>query len=196
MHPVLRNILRNVDIEQSEATLSRLADEAIMALPMRSARAQSASELRNAAIALWRNIHTRIFGLAPDSDALTDDHAWQRCVTLLNAIHKSPRGYQAAVEIACSGVERGLYGVMNKLAARILESHQTARIRAGAEAMTATLSLAEQLEVVQEYCERFREILPPEILRQTPAELVPKFPRILEKHPQMIATFRRIGRGD
>ena len=196
MHPVLRNILRNVDVEQSEATLSRLVDEAIMTLPMRSACAQSASELRTAAITLWRNIHTRILGLAPESDALTDDHAWQQCVRLLNSIYEGPRGVQAAVQIACSGVEGALCGVMGKLAARILVSHQAARIRAGAEALTATLSLAEQLEVVQDYCGRYCEILPPEILRQTPAELVPKFARILEKHPQMMATFRQIGRGD
>ena len=101
---------------------------------------------------------------------------------------------KAAFEMARTGVEGGLYGVLKTVAQLMVEEYAGNEIRARAGAFWNGLSLDEKLEVPTEYIKKHGHLLPSELTEGSAARLRMNFLKVLEEHPRLFMNVQRVGR--
>ena len=123
------------------------------------------------------------------------DHGFHggRCRHLLKKAY-GDQADKAAFEMARTGVEGGLYGVLKTVAQLMVEEYAGNEIRARAGAFWNGLSLDEKLEVPTEYIKKHGHLLPSELTEGSAARLRMNFLKVLEEHPRLFMNVQRVGR--
>jgi len=116
---------------------------------------------------------------------------WGCCLNLFLKKY-GHRGGRAAFRIAQSGVEGGLYSVLKYIAEALIQQFTTNWIQCRIGEFWNNLSTEEKLAVPLEYLEKYRHILPQEILEQDPYLFGANFYKFLEYHPQMMKEVKNI----
>jgi len=104
------------------------------------------------------------------------------------------QGARVAFEMASTGVDGGLYGVLTTMVARFGRKWAEKIIASEVLEYCHGLSTDERLAAPQEYLEKFRRLLPSDIRHGLDYRLAREFWRVLEQHPHLIRRMRRIGR--
>lgn len=107
-----------------------------------------------------------------------------RCSRLLKKEY-GDQADKAAFEMARTGVEGGLYGVLKTLARLMVEEYAGNEIRARVSDFWNNLSLDEQLELPTEYIDKHGHLLPSELIEGSAGRIRINFTKVLEKHPQL-----------
>ena len=103
-------------------------------------------------------------------------------------------GEKAAFEMARTGNEGGLYGVLRKFARRTVEGYAADEIAARVGDYWNNLSTEEKLDAPREYLRQYGHLLPSELTEGSAAGIRAFFPKVLKEHPRIIKGLRRIGR--
>jgi len=103
-------------------------------------------------------------------------------------------GEKAAFEMARTGNEGGLYGVLKKIALYSVEEYAGNEIKARIRDYWNNLSIEEKLAAPEEYLRKYGHLLPSEFTEASAARVRAFFPKVLEEHPRVIQRLGRLGR--
>ncbi len=103
-------------------------------------------------------------------------------------------GEKAAFEMARTGNEGGLYGILKAVAMRIADDLSTNEITARVNAWWQAHSTEEVLEASRKYLDRYGHLLPSEMMDASAARIVANFPEVLKNHPKFVQRLRHVGR--
>ena len=121
------------------------------------------------------------------------DCLWHRCMMVLKKIY-GKNGEKAAFEMARTGNEGGLYGVLRALAMQVAEDYAKSGISGRILTFWGALSVDEKFDVMDEYLEKYGHLFPSELTEGSAARLKANFVDVLENHPFLIKRLRSVGR--
>jgi len=113
-----------------------------------------------------------------------------------NALQKlyGHSGKQAAFEMARTGNEGGLYGVLKKIARSTVDEYAGNEIRARISDYWHNLTTQEKLDAAEEYLKKYGHLLPSELTEGSAARIRGFFHKVLEEHPKLIRRLGGVGR--
>jgi len=188
----LERLVEGLDPDRTIEEAFRRADEAINSFPMRRAQIDDWSEFTRCLAEFVVHVESHILCLSrPVRGPL--DFEWSRAAGLLVEIY-GRSGDKTAVELARTGNEGGLYGVLKAVAMRIADDLSTNEIAARVNAFWRSHSPEELLEASREYLARYGHLLPSEMTEGSAARIVANFPKVLEQHLRLVQQLRRVGR--
>ena len=186
----LESLLENISPEKTIERAQAAADRALNSISINHAKIDTWDEFKELMANFYCLVESNLIGLEkPRTMNLFMD--WGRCSNLFLRKY-GHRGDQAAFSIAQSGVEGGLYAVLKYIAEALAQQFTTNWIPCRIGEFWNNLSPEERLAVPLEYLEKYRHILPQEILDQNPSLFVGNFYRFLEYHPQMMKELKNI----
>ena len=121
------------------------------------------------------------------------DFDWGRAVAVLTKIY-GRNGQKAAFEMARTGNEDGLYGVLKAVAMRLAEDLSKNEIVSLVHTFWQDHTPGEVLTASQEYLAKYGHLLPSELTEASAARLRANFLKVLENHPELVQRLRRVGR--
>ena len=187
----LDDLLCLIDPEGSiEQTFNR-ANEAINTFPARVALIADWGEFCACMARFLRHVEASVLRLR--GPVGTEEFSWLRCAQILRAIY-GRNGEKTAFEMARTGNEGGLCAVLRAVAMHMAEDYSRAEISAKIATYWDRLTVAEQLDAVDEYIGKYGHLLPPELTEGSAARIRANFPKVLEEHPHLLQRLRRVGR--
>jgi len=176
-----------------DATSGRV-DEAINTFTMDTAVIADWEAFRVCLVRFLHHVETRVLGLRSETagDTKFDLH-WARCRRLLMREY-GLNGEKAAFEMARTGKEGGLYGVLRRIGRRMSGRFADTEIMARVETYWDALSAHEQLAAGEEYLEKYGHLLPSELTEDSAMRIRANLPKVLREHPQLMQRLARIGR--
>jgi len=186
----LESFLKDISPEETIERTQAAASSALNSISTHRPKIDTWDEFKELMAEFYCLVESNMIGLEkPRSMNLSMD--WGRCSTLL--FNKYGHGGDwTAFNIAQSGVEGGLYAVLKYVAESLAQQFSTNWIGVRIGEFWDNLSHEERLAVPLEYLEKYRHILPQEILEQNPSLFAIKFYRFLKHHPQMIKGLKNI----
>jgi hypothetical protein len=121
------------------------------------------------------------------------DYAWRHYCKVLQKAYGSS-GEMAAFEMARTGTEGGLYGVLRRFARTQAEQYAQNEINARISRFLRSLSPSDKLRVADEYLAEYGHLLPSEITEEGAARIKMDFFKVLAEHPRMMQRLGQIGR--
>jgi len=192
MRTDLDRLLQELDPERTIETAFRRADEAINSFPMRDAQITKWNEFRCCIVEFIEHVESHVLHLRwPVRSAV--DFEWGRATRLLVHIY-GRGGEKAAFEMARTGNEGGLYGVLKATAMRIAEDLSQAEIAGRVSVFWQTHSAEQVLDAAQQYLTRYGHLLPSEMTEGSAGRIRANFLKVLEEHPKLVQRLRRVGR--
>ena len=186
----LESFLNDISPEETIERAQAAVSSSLNSISISSGKIDTWDEFKELMAELYCLVESNMIGLEkPRSINLSMD--WGRCSDLLFKKY-GHGGDQTAFDIAQSGVEGGLYAVMKYVAEALAQQFTTNWIGVRIGEFWDNLSLEERLAVPLEYLEKYRHILPQEILEKNPSLFAANFYRFLEHHPQMIKGLKNI----
>ena len=122
------------------------------------------------------------------------DYDWDRCISLLKK-QFGPQGDKAAFEIAKTGVEGGVYGLLKTIAGLMIDDYAEREISARVGVFWSELTVDQQIASPQEYIEKHERFISPELKEGGAVRIRANFRKVLEEHPRLIRRLRRLGKG-
>ena len=189
----LDRLLESIDPACTLEQVSARADEALNSFRMESAIAGDWQGFRTVLTKFFRHLENVIlriragFSGDPDID-------WGRCCNLLRKEY-GVNGEKAAFEMARTGAEQGLYGVLKAVAQQMINDYSGTESKAKISAFWGELSTDEKLAASEEYLDKYGHLLPSELTEGSAARIRANFLRVLEEHPRTVKRLRGIGRG-
>ncbi len=174
--------------------VGRKIDDVLNTLVLPAATINSATELRALLVEAWRHVHGRVWGLHGALPEIDSSHEWAWCQRVLNAVYGGQEGWRSALELARTGVDGGLYGVVKAFLQKAAEQYLGKIIEAGIDSLWRQLSFEEQVAVTREYMSEYGSLLPASVADRSSVDLVLGFPRLLREHPRILQRASRIGR--
>lgn len=184
----LDRLLDAIDPVRNYEPLWARADEGLNTFPMENAREADWSEFNRLLARFFCHMENVMLRLKSPMPVDYGFHG-SRCNHLLRKKYGN-QADKAAFEMARTGVEGGLYGVLKTLARLMVEEYAGNEIRARVSDFWSNLSMDEQLEIPTEYIERHGHLLPSELTEGSAGRIRINFTRVLEEHPLMIMKFR------
>jgi hypothetical protein len=188
----LDRLLDELDPDRTIEEAFRRADEAINSFPMWRAQIDNWSEFTHYLAEFVVHVESHILCL-PRSVRGTFDFEWGRAAGILMKIY-GQSGEKTAFELARTGNELGLYGVLKAVAMRIADDLSKNEIAARVNAFWQSHSPEEVLEASTEYLARYGHLLPSEMTERSAARIRANFLKALENHPKLVQRLRRVGR--
>jgi hypothetical protein len=161
-----------------------------LALP---ATIASATELRAVLTQAWREFHGRVWGLGTAVPSLNARLEWDFATRILDEVFGKPNGWQTALDLARTGVDGGLPGVVVAFLDEAAEQYMSHLIEASIHQFWHLRPVDEQLEMVAQYRSLYGQYLPESLRDGSPFDLLLIFPRVLTEHPRMLRRLRRLG---
>jgi hypothetical protein len=189
----LDRLLESIDPARTFDQISARADEAINSFRMESAIISDWQGFRTALTKFYRHVENVILRVRPGFSA-NPDIDWGRCCNLLRKEYGA-NGEKAAFEMARTGVEQGLYGVLKAIAEQMISEYAGNETGAKISAFWESLSTDEKLAVSEEYLDKYGHLLSSELTEGSAARIRANFVRVLEEHPKTVKRLRGIGRG-
>lgn len=188
----LQRLLDSIDPARTLAEVDARVDEAFNSCPASAARITEWEEFRTCLVRFLRHVEARVLRLRT-SPSMSLDFDWRRCVASLHAIY-GRSGEKAAFELARTGAEDGLYGVLKALARQIAQQYASNEIRGRIGIYWDGLTTEERLAAASEYLGKFGHLLPAELVEGSAARVRANLPAVLEEHPRLLQRTRRVGR--
>ncbi len=188
----LDQLLTSIDPQKTVEETEARADRAINSFSFNEADATQWDVFRSHLINFMRHIEAALLGARALPEASTD-FEWGRCVRLLLQEY-GQNGEKAAFELARTGNEGGLYGVLKKLASRVARQYGENEVSARIGRWWDQLSIDEKLAAGDEYIGKWGHLLPSELTEGSAARIRANFPKVLEEHPRLVQRMRRLAR--
>ena len=189
----LDRLLESIDPDLTLDQVSARVDEALNSFQLGSGILEDWQEFRTVLAGFFRHVETRVLRIRPSFSG-DPDIDWGRCRNLLRGQYGA-NGEKAAFEMARTGVEGGIYGVLEAVAGQMIYEYAGNEISAKIAHFWQTLSTDEKLAVSQEYLDKYGHLLPYELTSGSAARIRANFLKVLEEHPRIIRRLRGIGRG-
>ena len=186
----LEALLAAIDPDRTLNKMARRVDHALNSFPYASGTTATPGEFEATMTAFYCHVENVALRLSPprDIDSYMD---WGQCrQILMEAYGRS--GVQVAEELARTGKEGGLFGVLRTVANRMGERYARDKIRTEVLRFWNALSADELHEAATEYMDRWGHILPPELTEAWGARVRSSFVNILQEHPRIINEMRGI----
>jgi len=188
----LERLLEEIDPSRTLDEVAARVDRAVNSFPYGSAVVTDVEDFEELIGRFYAHVEGEVLsigerrGFHPELDA---GYASQ----VLNGAY-GPQGWKAAFEMARTGVEGGLRGVLTTLAERMAVMYARNEIGARVYAFWEELSPEEWLEAAEEYVDKFGHLLPSELTEGGAWRLKGDFAAVLAEHPFIIRRIRRVGR--
>lgn len=190
----LEKLLDSIHPSRTIEAMDRRADDALNSFPMDVSKITEweSFRLRMTAFLLHvENVALRVRPRRPNAGG--DAFHWGRCRQILIREY-GPSGDKAAFEMARTGNDGGLYGVLKQTARRIAAQFAETEIRARIQQYWNALSVEEKTAAEDEYLRKYGHLLPSELTEGSAARIRVNLPDVLEEHPKLMARLGRIGR--
>lgn len=192
MQTELDRLLESIRPEKTIVEVFNRANEAINTFHIDSARIEMWERFTYCMAEFLRHLHVCILRLSRPVDA-SSDYYWLQCRVVLCRVYGA-NGEKAAFEMARTGNESGLYGVLKAVAMHMAEQHSNAEISGKVSAYLEGLSVDEQLDASSEYLTEYGYLLPSEVLEGNAVRIRANFRKVLEEHPHLIQRMQGVGR--
>lgn len=188
----LDRLLEAIDPVRTYEPLWARADEGLNTFPMENAREDDWNKFNRLLATFFCHMENVMLRLKSPMPVDYGFHG-SRCSRLLRKEY-GDQADKAAFEMARTGVEGGLYGVLKTLARLMVEEYTGNEIRARVSDFWNSLSMDEQLELPMEYIEKHGHLMPSELIEDGAGRIRINFTRVLEEHPLMIMRLRNSDR--
>ena len=118
---------------------------------------------------------------------------WGRAIHMLRAAY-GPDGEQAAVDMASSGADGGIYSVLRAVAQQLVEMYASNEIKARVAGYLNRASAQQWLAWTDEYLDKWGHLLPSDLTEGNAVRIKANFYKVLMEHPKLIRRLRRVGR--
>ena len=186
----LDRLLKSIDPAKTiDATMER-ADEALNTFDLNSNQVGNVDSLKNILIKFFRHTENKILKI-PGFSTTDTQMEWHRCYEGLKTIY-GKNAIRHIYDIAKTGVNGGLYGILKKQARQMAYQYAKNEIKAKVRSMWDNLSTDEKLRFADYYIEKYKPILPPELTEAKGVVVKANFVDVLDKHPDIIKKIRTI----
>jgi len=192
MSTKLDRVLESIDPRRTLDEVARRVDEAINTFCPPGGQITRWDEFRACLIQFLHHVESRVLRLSQPWSMGTDSD-WGRCVQFLMRAYGA-NGEKTAFEMARTGNEGGLYGVLKKMAQTIGEHYAENEVSAKVLFYWNGLSIPEKLAAADEYLGKYGHLLPSELTEGSAARVRVNLPKVLEEHPRMLRGLRGVGR--
>jgi len=193
MKTKLDNLLESIDPSRTLDQVSARVDEALNSFQMKSGIIKDWEGFRTVLTGFYRHVENVVLRIRP-SWSPDPDIDWGRCCQLLIK-EFGANGEKASFELARTGSEQGLYGVLKAVTRRMISEYVGNEITAKIGIFWEGLSTDEKLAVSEEYLDKYGHLLPSELTSGSAARIRANLLRVLEQHPSIMKRLRNIGRG-
>ena len=192
MQTDLDTLLTSIDPDRTIVETYNRANEAINTCGVQIAMIDDWDTFRYYMAEFLRHLDFCILRLR-EPVSVSWEYYWSRCNQVLCKVYGSD-GQKAAFEMARTGNESGLYGILKAVAMRVAEDYSKNEIRARISAFLNGLSVDERLAASGEYISKFGHLLPSELTEGSAARIHADFHKVLQEHPQVLLKLRETGR--
>ena len=168
------------------------ANEAVNTCGIDTGRIESWDEFTYCMAEFLRHLDFCILRLYKPVD-ISSEYYWSRCNQVLCRIY-GPSGQKAAFEMARTGNESGLYGVLKAVAMQVAEDYSKNEIAGKVSAYLNSVSYDKQLDASSEYISKYGHLLPSELTEGSAARIHANFRKVLQDHPRMLLQLHNVGR--
>ena len=186
----LERLLESIDPTRVFNEKAARVDQAMNSFRITSGRIDRWDEFTETMARFYCHVENKILRI---DRACSLEMDWGRCSQLLEKEY-GPGGFRAAFEIARTGNEGGLYGLLKAVAGGALDKYVGHEISAQVNHFWDGLSVDEKLSVMDEYLAKYGHLLPSELTEGGAFRIKANFTKVLEKHPLILQRLGRIGR--
>jgi len=188
----LDRLIESIHPQRLSEETARRADAALATFSAPAARIADWESFRSCITAFVRHVEKSILRLSGECRA-DREFEWERCVRFLMRAY-GPSGEKAAFEMARTGIEGGLHGVLKAVAGTLAEEYTRTETRARIHTFWNGLTAEEQWNVADEYIEKYGRLLPSELTEGSAGRIRASVPAALERHAEMLQRLGRVGR--
>lgn len=188
----LDRVLDYLDPRRTLDEVERRTDDALNSFVPAASQITRWDEFRACLIRFLHHVESRALRLSQPC-AMGVDFDWGRCVQFLMRAYGA-NGEKTAFEMARTGNEGGLYGVLKKMAQAVGEHYAENEVSAKVLFYWNGLSIPEKLAAADEYLGKYGHLLPSELTEGSAARVRANLPKVLEEHPRLLRRLRGIGR--
>jgi hypothetical protein len=170
-----------------EKTLGR-ADTALNSFGRSRSAVDTWNEFTSLMAAFMLHLDKNILRL-PSSFNYNDQWYWGKSAMVLSHLY-GREGEKAAFEIARTGTEGGLYGILKAVAAAKAREYIDNEINARIANCWNSLSADEKLEMADEYVKKYGHLLPAEMTEGGAVRVRMNMPSVLKEHPYVAQKLR------
>jgi len=185
---LLQSIHPNRTLDQVDAR----ADEAVNSFPLEAATIADWDDFRRCLSRFLAHVENYVLRLSA-YPTISHEFSWSRCTRLLMKAY-GPNGEKAALDMARTGVQGGLYAVLKAMASHIEAEYAGNEITARVHTYWNSLSAEEKWAAATKYLAEYGHLLPTDLTEASAARLRADFPSVLEQHPRLLRRFGRVGR--
>jgi hypothetical protein len=118
---------------------------------------------------------------------------YHRCIPFLNE-EFGPNGEKIAYKMAKTGVNGGIYAVLNIIAKRLAEFYTRNTIRSFVDRYWNKLTYNERIAAAKEYRRKYAHLFPLDYTEKSPEFIAANLQKILEEHSFMVKRIRKFMR--
>jgi len=188
----LEAFLQTIDPDRTLDEVQRRADEALNSFPARAATVNDWRVFEAVLTAFYCHLENHVLRLrTPRGPNRFMDSG--RSFHIL--IHEyGPDGDKVAYQLAQTGMEGGLYGILKTIANSVVKKYGDNEILARIADFIDRLTPDEMMDCANEYFAKFKHLLPPEFADDQGLRVKIAFHKVLAEHPRMLQRFRRSAR--
>lgn len=179
----LDQLLESIDQKNTLDKLAARADKALNSFKRKSASVKEIDEFEDFMAKFHCHLMNNVLNLKPPRSVEKID--WDLCRDLLSKEYGG-RGHMVAFEMAETGAEGGLYGVLKSVAKRMADHYANNAISVSVAEYWNDLSTKERLAAIDEYLEKYGHLYAPDTIGGVKV----LFSEALKKHPYLIREFR------
>lgn len=190
----LDELLDRIDPRKTIDRGNALLDEALNSYPFAKSQVQNQAEFMKICGDFYWHVESTLLDLGP-SISPNDKMKQGFALGLLCDIF-GKQNTDAAYQIARSGVEGGLFGVLRKMGEAMAKKHVDTQIAVEVSEFINRLmkNLPEYHATAKEYAQKYGQLLPREAREDNAIDIAISFGKILNSHPYMVKRMREIGR--
>ena len=192
MATTLDQLLETIAPNRTLDEVAARADAAMASFDFGAAVTATWEEFGSCLGGFFRHVENSVLRLPADL-GLDPEFDWGRCRHHLKDAC-GPKGELAAFDMARTGVEGGLRAVLAAVAKRMIQRYAQTEIATCVGKYWGNLTLDEKLADPKEYLAKYGHLLPSDFTDGSGARFVASFPKVLERHPQLIHDLRLTGR--
>ena len=193
MQTALDELLDSIRPEKTIVETFNRANEAINTFHADSALIEDREEFKDCMAEFARHIDRHILRIQNPLDE-SCDYYWSQFVEPVFRGIYGPSGVKTAFEMARTGNDGGLYGLLGSVAMHMAEGYAKREIQARVNAYWGRLTIDQQLEASSEYLAKYGHLLPSEMTEASAARIRADFGKVLQKHPWLLKKLSEVGR--
>ncbi|MFC1734770.1 hypothetical protein ACFL1X_01540 [Candidatus Hydrogenedentota bacterium] len=188
----LDKFLDTITPERTLDDVGRSVDEGFNSFRMKSDMVTKWDEFEDILARFHCHLLNFILGLNPPHEV--NHYMDWGLVSHLLVEEYGPEGRKTAFEIARTGKEDGMNGILKAVARRMIKKYAGNEISARVAEYLEDMTVDEQFAVQDEYFEKCGHLLPSEMVEEGAVRLRVRFDKTLARHPEMLQRLRQTRR--